>query len=47
MNPKEQKIRWRLILGDEVDEVCGGLDGGAPGLVPGAPPGRVRGHRVS
>lgn len=27
MNPKEQKIRWRLILGDEADEVCGGLDG--------------------
>lgn len=27
MNPKEQKIRWRLILGDEADEVCGGLEG--------------------
>ena len=27
MNPKEQKIRWRLILGDEADEVCGGLNG--------------------
>lgn len=27
MNPKQQKIRWRLILGDEADEVCGGLDG--------------------
>jgi hypothetical protein len=27
MTPKEQKIRWRLILGDEADEVCGGLEG--------------------
>ncbi len=27
MTPKEEKIRWRLILGDEADEVCGGLDG--------------------
>jgi hypothetical protein len=27
MNPKEQKIRWRLVLGNEADEVCGGLDG--------------------
>lgn len=27
MTPKEEKIRWRLILGDEADEVCGGLEG--------------------
>jgi hypothetical protein len=27
MTPKEQKIRWRLVLGDEADEVCGSLDG--------------------
>jgi Mg-chelatase subunit ChlD len=27
MTPKEEKIRWRLILGDEADEVCGGLSG--------------------
>ncbi len=27
MTPKEAKIRWRLILGDEADEVCGGLEG--------------------
>jgi VWA domain containing CoxE-like protein len=27
MTPKEQKTRWRLILGDEADEVCGGLNG--------------------
>lgn len=26
MTVKEQKIRWRLILGGEADEVCGGLD---------------------
>ncbi|MBL9152557.1 MAG: VWA domain-containing protein [Verrucomicrobiales bacterium] len=25
MTEKEQKIRWRLILGDEADDVCGGL----------------------
>jgi Mg-chelatase subunit ChlD len=27
MSPKEERIRWRLILGDEADEVCGGLAG--------------------
>ena len=27
MNPREEKIRWRLILGDEAEGVCGGLDG--------------------
>ncbi len=27
MSPKVQKIRWRLILGDEADGVCGELDG--------------------
>jgi len=27
MTPREQKIRWRLILGDESEQVCGGLGG--------------------
>jgi len=27
MTPREQKIRWRLILGDEAEVACGGLGG--------------------
>jgi len=27
MTPREQKIRWRLILGGESEQVCGGLGG--------------------
>jgi hypothetical protein len=27
MTPKEQKIRWRLILGSEAESACGELDG--------------------
>jgi len=27
MNPREQKIRWRLILGEEAEGACGGLSG--------------------
>lgn len=27
MNTSQQKIRWRLILGDEADSACGGLSG--------------------
>jgi hypothetical protein len=27
MTVREQKIRWRLILGDEAEGACGGLDG--------------------
>lgn len=27
MNPAEEKIRWRLILGEEAEAACGGLSG--------------------
>jgi len=27
VSPKEQKIRWRLILGEEAEDACGGLSG--------------------
>ena len=27
MTPKEEKIRWRLILGEEAEDGCGGLSG--------------------
>src|SRR5262249_56109682 len=27
MTVRQQKIRWRLILGDEAEDICGGVEG--------------------